>query len=71
MFTLRHALSVADVDECEANNGGCEQTCTDNEGGYECTCGTGWSLNKNKHSCDGEEEERGEGRGEEVFGRGR
>ena len=31
-------------DECEINNGGCSQGCTDFAIGYVCTCSSGYSL---------------------------
>ena len=44
---------AADINECDTNNGGCEGTCTDNGGGYECSCGDGYELSNNNHSCIG------------------
>jgi hypothetical protein len=37
---------------CDTNNGGCEQTCTNNLGVAVCTCVTG-TLNDDTMSCDG------------------
>ena len=33
-------------------NGGCEGVCENFVGTYECSCGDGYDLNENKHSCD-------------------
>ena len=33
-----------DIDECEDNNGDCEQTCDNSDGGYSCRCNTGYTL---------------------------
>ena len=46
--------SLIDINECSQNNGGCEDTCTNTMGSYECSCqATGYSLNNDKHNCSG------------------
>lgn len=30
-----------DINECETNNGGCEQLCTNQPGSHKCTCREG------------------------------
>lgn len=35
-----------DVNECESNNGGCDQICTNREGGFECTCQPGYQRHR-------------------------
>ena len=40
------------VNECETNNGGCAQICTDSPGGFECDCDEGFCLNADGKSCD-------------------
>ena len=42
-----------DVNECLSDNGGCNQTCTNNDGSYECSCNTGYLLSPDNLSCDG------------------
>ena len=49
MITL---LSL-DINECSTNNGGCNQTCTNTNGSYECSCNIGFNLADNNHDCDG------------------
>ena len=49
MITL---LSL-DINECSTNNGGCNQTCTNTNGSYECSCNVGFNLADNNHDCDG------------------
>ena len=44
---------LLDFDECSSGNGGCAQTCTNSEGSYTCSCGTGFVLNADSHNCDG------------------
>ena len=44
-----------DTNECGYNNGGCAQNCHNIIGSYFCTCnGSGYTLNSNRHTCDGE-----------------
>ncbi|CAH1271521.1 FCGBP [Branchiostoma lanceolatum] len=41
-----------DVDECDTGNGGCDHTCSNTDGSYDCSCNTGYSLNADGHACD-------------------
>ena len=41
-----------DLDECYGDNGGCAQFCTNNEGGYECSCDPGWLLAADGLACE-------------------
>ena len=46
-------LSVySDIDECAANP--CDQFCQNIPGSYECSCDSGYTLNSDFHTCDGE-----------------
>lgn len=29
---------ITDINECDNNNGGCSDKCTDNSGSYSCSC---------------------------------
>ncbi|XP_070570966.1 multiple epidermal growth factor-like domains protein 6 isoform X1 [Ptychodera flava] len=40
-----------DVNECNHDNGGCEQTCANTDGSYYCTCGAGFTLTLDGHHC--------------------
>ncbi|XP_017705536.1 PREDICTED: signal peptide, CUB and EGF-like domain-containing protein 1 [Rhinopithecus bieti] len=40
-----------DVDECQDNNGGCQQICVNTMGSYECQCHSGFFLSDNQHTC--------------------
>ena len=42
-----------DVDECEINNGGCNQTCSNTYGTFECSCDNGYSLAADGLDCNG------------------
>lgn len=37
-------LECADVNECNTNNGGCDQKCINNPGDYSCSCNVGFDL---------------------------
>ncbi|KAL1517012.1 hypothetical protein ABEB36_000833 [Hypothenemus hampei] len=45
------AVYYMDLDECAIRNGGCEHDCTNNLGGFQCSCRTGFSLHENKKNC--------------------
>ena len=42
-----------DVDECLDSNGGCNHTCTNIVGSYECGCWRGYFLSDDRHTCMG------------------
>ena len=44
---------LTDINECDYNNGGCQQTCVNANGSYACFCRAGYTLNFNGHKCDG------------------
>ena len=43
----------ADINECEEEIDTCVQDCTDTEGGYNCSCGSGYTLANDSFGCDG------------------
>ena len=52
MMKCSHAVCT-DVDECQNNNGGCEQNCTNTVGSFFCNCVDGFLLGANLLGCDG------------------
>ncbi|XP_053387247.1 uncharacterized protein LOC123541978 [Mercenaria mercenaria] len=40
-----------DIDECEVNNGGCDQNCTNTDGSFECTCKSGYRVDSRDSSA--------------------
>ena len=46
---------AADVDECDMDNGGCDQVCENTEGSFLCSCHAGHVLAAN-HTCVDEDE---------------
>ena len=48
-----HARMACSVDECAANNGGCEQVCTNMIRGHNCSCRSGFLLEANGQNCTG------------------
>ena len=43
----------ADINECASSNGNCSQLCTNTFGSYNCSCLSGYALNANGRTCDG------------------
>nr|WBB44917.1 mannose-binding lectin-associated serine protease precursor [Chrysogorgia stellata] len=43
---------AADINECDVNNGGCDQLCHNYLGGYYCSCRIGYQLKEDLVSCD-------------------
>ena len=43
-----------DINECAEGTDRCDQTCTDTDGSYTCSCDAGYELANNNHQCDGE-----------------
>ena len=51
-----HTIIInVDINECNTNNGGCDTTCTNTVGSYECSCNTGYELNNDLHNCNGKD----------------
>ena len=47
-------LLLVDINECNAENGGCKEVCHNLPGSYKCECDTiGYELGSDKHSCTG------------------
>jgi len=44
--------SVSDVDECRYSNGGCEHSCLNTQGSYECLCNVGFKLAADRKRCE-------------------
>lgn len=50
----RPPLAPADIDECLANNGGCDHSCRNTVGSVECGCRKGYKLLTDERTCQGE-----------------
>ena len=46
-------ITLLDKNECDNENGGCAQNCTNFEGSYDCSCYEGYSSDDGGYSCDG------------------
>jgi len=45
---------MTDINECDQNNGGCQQVCTNTRGSYMCSCHIGFGQDfQDKRRCDG------------------
>lgn len=40
-----------DVNECDTDNGGCDQICTDTPSSFQCSCMAGYTLSSNGFTC--------------------
>ena len=48
-------ICYSDIDEClSGDGGGCEQSCINLPGSYECSCQQGYVLGSNGINCNGE-----------------
>ena len=45
----------SDVDECAVGRDSCSHKCTNVEGGYTCSCETGYILSENIFNCSGQQ----------------
>lgn len=50
----RPALGSTDINECLANNGGCDHSCRNTVGSFECGCRKGYKLLTDERTCQGE-----------------
>lgn len=46
-------ITSADVNECDINNGNCQQMCKNLYGRHSCSCREGFVLDSNKRTCSG------------------
>ena len=44
---------LIDTNECDSNNDGCSQSCTNSVGSYHCSCTTGYTLAIDGYGCNG------------------
>lgn len=52
-FSHDFSLISSDIDECQDKNGGCEHTCENTLGSFECSCRDGYILAEDKLACTG------------------
>lgn len=43
-----------DIDECDEDNGNCEQECLNTPGSFQCRCGSGFQLREDGRTCQPE-----------------
>ena len=46
-------LFFSDINECQTSNGGCNQTCINTVGSFQCFCDIGYTLASDNLGCDG------------------
>jgi len=44
-------MFVADVNECDTGNGGCDHNCQNIDGGFKCSCNDGFQLMDDLKGC--------------------
>lgn len=49
--SIRSHLNCLDIDECSIVNGGCQDVCTNTDGGFFCNCSDGGKLQPDGVSC--------------------
>ena len=54
MYMFTCVFFFSDNDECSLRIDDCVQTCTNTEGNFFCGCNTGFQLNSDGATCDGE-----------------
>lgn len=55
IVTTVSSIFLPDINECQEDNGGCQHTCTNTPGSFVCACHSGYSLDVDKKSCQGNE----------------
>ena len=51
---MRTIVFISDINECSVLNGGCEDTCMNTVGSFECSCSTvGHQVHENGINCIG------------------
>lgn len=46
-------MFFVDINECQTNNGGCPENCTDLQGSFRCECDAGSYYNISTNTCHG------------------
>uniref|UniRef100_A0A4W5RT32 EGF-like domain-containing protein n=1 Tax=Hucho hucho TaxID=62062 RepID=A0A4W5RT32_9TELE len=46
------SVCCVDVDDCLAANGGCDHTCQNTAGSFQCFCRQGFRLDEDRRSCE-------------------
>ena len=48
---LKIIVSTIDINECSLNSDGCDQTCNNTIGSFQCSCNSGYTLNVDGITC--------------------
>ena len=46
---------MSDIDECDEETHQCTQNCMNSNGSYACTCNSGFIIDADGRTCDGED----------------
>ena len=50
-YKLKKNVLTTDIDECDEDNGNCEQECVNAPGSFQCRCGSGFQLREDGRTC--------------------
>ena len=53
LLLRRFSNPFLDINECDNNNGGCSQNCTNTNGSFFCSCDEGYQLKSDGLTCKG------------------
>ena len=53
IVNIQTLMLLLDIDECLIDNGGCDQICNNTDGSFYCSCYSGFTLNYDGFTCDG------------------
>ena len=48
-----YSTLITDIDECEMMNGGCQHSCINTPGSFQCSCDQGYMLLGDGPICEG------------------
>ena len=54
IYANTYSFKHLDINECVLGTSGCNQLCNNTVGSYTCSCNTGYTLDLNNLTCNGE-----------------
>ena len=53
LATYETCAYYTEMNECDTDNGGCSQLCTNRDGDFVCSCNAGFTLLDDNINCEG------------------
>ena len=53
MYVRTYLHPLADVDECSEGTHNCTAECMNTQGGFQCSCSSGYQLSEDEATCKG------------------